>query len=150
MEKKRLRSVKDNIVRLEEMNECAYCDFFLSEVDMEGRVLSHGFRPSGDLIGADLTHARLTAANLANINLSRTELTGADLRGALLSGANLSQANLLQANLSSYPAFFPDSNIKKYQLRTNLADANLDGANLDGVIFCNTTMPDRTINNSGC
>ena len=37
----------------------------------------------------------------------------------------------------------------------NLTDANLTGVNLtgvilDGVIFCNTTMPDRTINNVGC
>jgi uncharacterized protein YjbI with pentapeptide repeats len=43
---------------------------------------------------------------------------------------------------------------------TNLSGANLTGANLtevsltgailDGVIFCNTTMPDGTLNNSGC
>ena len=32
----------------------------------------------------------------------------------------------------------------------NLTGANLKGVNLDGVIFCNTTMPDKTINNSGC
>ena len=32
----------------------------------------------------------------------------------------------------------------------DLTGANLKGVNLDGVIFCNTTMPDKTINNSGC
>ena len=42
----------------------------------------------------------------------------------------------------------------------NFSGANLTGANLtgvyltgvilDGVIFCNTTMPDGTINNRGC
>ena len=32
----------------------------------------------------------------------------------------------------------------------NLTDVNLTGVILDGVIFCNTTMPDGTINNLGC
>ena len=32
----------------------------------------------------------------------------------------------------------------------NLTDVNLTGVILDGVIFCNTTMPEGTINNSGC
>ena len=32
----------------------------------------------------------------------------------------------------------------------NLTDVNLTGVILDGVIFCNTTMPDGTINNVGC
>jgi uncharacterized protein YjbI with pentapeptide repeats len=32
----------------------------------------------------------------------------------------------------------------------NLTDVNLTGVILVGVIFCNTTMPEGTINNSGC
>ena len=32
----------------------------------------------------------------------------------------------------------------------NLTDVNLTGVILDGVTFCNTTMPDGTINNVGC
>ena len=32
----------------------------------------------------------------------------------------------------------------------NLTDVNLTGVILDGVIFCNTTMPDGTINNGSC
>ena len=32
----------------------------------------------------------------------------------------------------------------------NLTNVNLTGVILDGVIFCNTTMPDGTINNLGC
>jgi uncharacterized protein YjbI with pentapeptide repeats len=32
----------------------------------------------------------------------------------------------------------------------NLKGVNLTGVILDGVIFCNTTMPDGTINNSSC
>ena len=32
----------------------------------------------------------------------------------------------------------------------NLTGVNLTGVILDGVIFCNTTMPDGTINNGVC
>ena len=32
----------------------------------------------------------------------------------------------------------------------NMTGANLTGVILDGVIFCNTTMPDGTINNGVC
>jgi uncharacterized protein YjbI with pentapeptide repeats len=32
----------------------------------------------------------------------------------------------------------------------DLTGANLGGVSLDGVILCNTTMPDKTINNTSC
>ena len=32
----------------------------------------------------------------------------------------------------------------------NLAEADLSDAKLDGATFCNTTMPDGTINNRDC
>ena len=32
----------------------------------------------------------------------------------------------------------------------DLTAANLGGVSLDGVILCNTTMPDGTINNTSC
>ena len=32
----------------------------------------------------------------------------------------------------------------------HLTGANLGGLSLDGVILCNTTMPDGTVNNSSC
>jgi uncharacterized protein YjbI with pentapeptide repeats len=32
----------------------------------------------------------------------------------------------------------------------DLTEANLNGVSLDGVILCNTTMPDGTINNTSC
>ena len=47
---------------------------------------------------------------------------------------DLVQADLSGANLS----------------RANLFDANLREANVKGATFCNTTMPDGTINNSDC
>ena len=32
----------------------------------------------------------------------------------------------------------------------DLTGTDLTGVNLDSAIFCNTTMPDKRINNSGC
>ncbi len=51
-----------------------------------------------------------------------------------LHGANLIGANLIGANLKN----------------ANLKNANLISANLTGANFCNTTMPDGSINNEDC
>ena len=64
-----------------------------------------------------------------NCDLSKADLKGAKLKGAILKGAKLSFANLRGANLRG---------------------ANLDGAYLGSVRLCNTTMPDGSVNNSGC
>jgi hypothetical protein len=63
-------------------------------------------------------------------NLSRSSFAGADLRGADFRGANLSGGCFASAVLTG---------------------AKLGASvNLRGAIFCNTTMPDGTIDNSGC
>ena len=54
--------------------------------------------------------------------------------GANLYGANLAYANLTNANLTN----------------ANLTDANLTNAILTDAEFCNTTMPDGSIDNSDC
>ena len=53
---------------------------------------------------------------------------------------------------------FQSEQINMVEETQNLADltgadltgADLTGVNLDSAIFCNTTMPDKRINNSGC
>ena len=72
--------------------------------------------------------------DLSGAVLNRANLEGANLHRAHLSNANLLKANLTHTNLS----------------RANLFDANLREANVKGATFCTTTMPDGTINNSGC
>jgi hypothetical protein len=64
-------------------------------------------------------------SNLSNANFYNADLTGADFRGANLSGGCFINANLTGAKLGS---------------SVNLKDA----------VFCRTTMPDGTIDNSGC
>jgi hypothetical protein len=68
--------------------------------------------------------ADLRFANLAHANLSNINAMRADLRGADLRGACIVESILFEAQLGT--------------------------AKLDGAIFCNTVMPDGTINTSGC
>lgn len=64
-------------------------------------------------------------ANLSNANFFAADLTGADLRGANLSGGCFVSADLTGARLGA-------------------------SVNLHNAVFCNTRMPDGTIDNSGC
>ena len=57
-----------------------------------------------------------------------------DLFKAILSGANMSRAYLNGAWLR----------------KADLSEADLTGAIMNGVILCNTTMPDGSVNDSGC
>ena len=67
------------------------------------------------------------------------DLVDADLSGAFLMKAYLKGANLMEANLKG--AFLMEANLEG----ANLMDVDLWSANI-----CNTTMPDGTVNNSGC
>ena len=52
-----------------------------------------------------------------------------------------------------YVIFYRFQSVQINEETKNLVDltgADLTGVNLDSAIFCNTTMPDKRINNSGC
>ena len=75
---------------------------------------------------------------------SKCDLSNSDLTGSYLYKADLRGANLEDADLTDV-----------YLAKADLTEANLRGAQLAGsllkdVVFCNTTMPDGTTNNSGC
>jgi uncharacterized protein YjbI with pentapeptide repeats len=80
-------------------------------------------------VRCDLREADLSGAELMYANLFRTNLSGANLTDASLEGAELFNANLSGATLKG---------------------SNLSGAKLKGAILCNTTMPDGSVDNSGC
>jgi hypothetical protein len=81
--------------------------------------------------GCDFAHSTVFAnkdvrgANLSHNNFFAADLRGADFRGSNLSGGCFVSADLTGAKLGS-------------------------SVNLDKAVFCNTTMPDGTINDSGC
>ena len=90
-------------------------------------------------VKCDLTEAYLSEADLVFTNLSGANLSGADLSEANLFYTNLSAADLSETNLSG-----ADLN------EVNLSAADLEGANLTETKFCETKMPNGTIDNSGC
>ena len=89
------------------------------------KLISTGNCKECPFVGVDIS-----GKDLKNKDLSRATLNGADLTGANLSHTNLSGATFTVANLTN----------SSLDLVTNMS----------GVIFCKTTMPDGTINNSDC
>ena len=147
---------------------CIDCDFerysFVSE-HLQKVNLTYANLMGASFMSKNLSNAILRKANLENASLISTNLTGADLTGANLGGANLFDANLGDANL--FYANLSGADLRRtnlsganlsgtnlagaYLFRANLSGATLEGArNLSDAIFCNTTMPDGTINDSGC
>jgi uncharacterized protein YjbI with pentapeptide repeats len=108
----------------------------LSQSNFENAVLKKAdFRHAIFLNGNALKNADLRDCNFSGAQLIGTDLRGSDLSNADLSNAELSGSNFEGADLSN----------------TNLENAR--GFNKDlhkGLRFCNTTMPDGTINNSSC
>jgi hypothetical protein len=90
----------------------------------------HGANLSGaDLYGADLRHTDLRDADLSNAVLANVDLTAARLDRANLTGAKLQSANLTN---------------------TNLINATLRNGQLSTALICGTTMPDGSVDKSGC
>ncbi|MFN8592171.1 MAG: pentapeptide repeat-containing protein [Thermomicrobiales bacterium] len=86
--------------------------------------------PRANLAKCDLSgSAALSGANCAGCNLADANLSRVNARGANLKGANLGKTCLVGADLTG---------------------ANVSGANVKGAIYCRTTMPDGSLNNSGC
>lgn len=131
----------------------------LFEANLQRAVLTGAQLANANLVAATLVQANLSGASMSAVELIRADLSGADLTGADLSVADLAEAVLFEANLS-------DANLSEAELSqvdlggANLSGVNLSGANLSGAslsgadttgaVFCETGMPDGSINNSGC
>lgn len=110
---------------------------------VQGANLQDADLRDADLRQADLRHADLRSAFLGDGEdedtfgaiLSEADMRDADLRSADLRNADLSFVDLRSANLSG----------------ANLHNAYLDdGTRLEGATFCETTLPDGTVNNDDC
>ena len=105
--------------------------------------------PKTECPGADLRGAGLGFRSFGFGAGVRAKLAGANLQGADLSDADLFQANLTDANLAGADLFQAD--LREADLTgADLSFADLEEARLDGATFCNTTMPDATVNSESC
>ena len=128
--------------RLLKENQCHHCT--LNEAPLNDK----------DLVGADLSESSLKQINLQNSKLkgawfTHSKMHGANLESAQLQGALMDYTILIDANLKN-------ANLDGAQMIfSDLTGANLTGASMKetetrGVTFCNTTMPDGSVNDSGC
>lgn len=85
--------------------------------------------PGANLTGCDFEDSSTLKVGCVNCNLSKANLTEAIVVDADLSGADLTDACLVDADFNG---------------------ANLAGATTSGAVFCRTTLPDGSIDNSGC
>ena len=84
------------------------------------------------------------SCDLDKVDLNKMDLTGVNLTEAILTNTNLTKALLLGGDLRSVD--LTDADLRA----ADLTGANLTGAMLGHTIFCDTRMPNGTINNSGC
>jgi uncharacterized protein YjbI with pentapeptide repeats len=73
------------------------------------------------------------------VGFAGADLVNANLSGTIGADTNFAAANLTNANLNGATFNF-----------VNLFGANLANANLTNVAYCETTMPDGTVNNDNC
>ena len=126
---------------------CQSCN--LIRVNLIGTNLSYADLNKVSLIGADLSKANLKGANLSWAILKSTSLRGSDLSYGKLIKVNLQNADLSGANLRNSDlsgAYLRESNLTN----ADLSQAKLIGAITTNAVFCLTTMPDGSINNSDC
>ena len=137
----------------------------LTAVNFQEADLRSANLRNANLKGSDLRKANLSSTSFVEANLLRAILDGAILKEADFERANLFEANLGGVNLRHTNLF--EANLRKVILHladlegANLWYADLRGADLRGAQnwraaslgytkFCNTTMPDGSINNSDC
>lgn len=102
---------------------------FLSYTDLSGKNVN---LTGADLSGANLQQTDFSKARLVASIFSEANLEGANLTGVDLTGVELQKANLTRANLKD---------------TTGIDLESLKKAN---AILCKTTLPDGTIESSGC
>lgn len=128
--------------RLMDTNICHHCDLsdaLLSDQNFEGADMSES-----NLKGIELKNTILKGVWFTHSRMHGANLEGADVSGALMDYSQLIDANLKNVNFTGTHLIFTDMS------GADLTGSNLDEAITRGVTFCNTTMPDGSLNNDGC
>ena len=114
-----------------------YSDFSHANLDqacLKGADLHFANFSFAQLNGANLSHAELRGADLRSVSLERADLTGAKLEPGSYSGSvSFSDPNLPNAFRDRLVSGRTIGKIADYcYIRTDLANAHLNGANLEG------------------
>jgi hypothetical protein len=137
--------------RIEPKTQCPGVDFYAT---LRGPNLAGANLKGANLVGAVFDSTNLRGANLAGANLENARFWYADLRDADLTGANLTGADLFTTNMRGtdlMAARLVGAGLSKAHLDgADLSRADLSGVNTISTLFCNTTMPDGTINDRNC
>tara|TARA_R110000787_G_scaffold263611_2_gene369423 strand:- start:388 stop:906 length:519 start_codon:yes stop_codon:yes gene_type:complete len=128
--------------RLLEENQCHHCN--LSEAPLEDHDLEGADMSEANLKGIILTNANVKGAWFTHSRMQGAQLEGADLSNSLMDYAQLMDANLKNAKLDGAHLIFSDMS------GADLTGASMKGVHDRGIKFCNTTMPDGSVNNDGC
>ena len=100
------------------------------------------------ILSLAITLLAAPASGFKQENLDKLKATNAcemcDLRETYLREANLFRANLREANL--FRTYLREANLRDSDLR----DSDLRKTDLTGTAFCNTMMPDGSVNNADC
>jgi hypothetical protein len=92
---------------------------------------------------------RWIGAVLPRAELRKADLRNSDMRGANFRAADLRQADFRNANISG--ADFRNADLSGADLRgANLFKTDLTGVKLQSVKLCKTTMPDGSMDSTGC
>ncbi len=136
----------------------------LKNADLSNADLSDVFWNKADFSGAKMYWTRLNKARLRNANFENAELGYADLVGgdfshanftnAFMDGVDIRAANFTGTNCEGV-VFDSDGPKDPQYLGVNFSDANLKGAEIyieepKFIYFCQTIMPDGSINNKDC
>ena len=150
------------------------CDPNCQNADLTNADLTGANLTGANLIGANLIGANLYGANLTGANLTGANLTGANLTGAIFRNTTMPDGSVqtsekippppdpppppdeVPPNPPDDPTPIPPPPIPPYPgdlvptIRSATDGSDLTGAKLSSACLCNTTMPDGSVNNSGC
>ena len=106
-------------------------------VVLSGEAAKKKLLETNACVSCDLRGANLDGVDISGADLRSATLRGASLRNTTMTNADLRWANLRHANFGTF------GSVLGFEI-------GWDKADLKGAKFCNTTMPDGSINNSNC
>lgn len=122
--------------------------------DMSGSDLEDAYLVDATLNGANLSDTDLEDTNFSQSQMHGVDLSRAEFSDTLLIGAQLPKANLTDASILG--ADFNGADLTGAVFRgaklvgVNLLGATLTDAEMEGAQFCDTIMPNGSINNDDC